>query len=214
MTPYQPRLPHALFTTLLSILFAYLWAIAATERIARVMVYASMAFFAITIVIIFLMGEQSHYWSVVSYLEALIKIDPDLRNALALSVPSLRLVATRGRIAEVVDGTLHVEKKHLLLFLQDSTKEHTASKRDWHTTDRPLWAWNEIYQWLLKRGMVGEFAVGPDSYAWRGSSYHNLIVYWFGAYNIPDLGSEAQVYGMETETQSEEYENQPPPHRN
>ena len=151
--------------------------------------YAAIGFIIFTFILIFLFGESAHYWGVVRYLEVLLKLDPDLRNALALNVPFLRLTATRGKVETLFENT-RATREHWFLFLQDSTPEYTASKRDWHTSERPMWAWTEIYEHLKKKKMVGTFAVGPDSYPWLGTAYRNLMVYWLGHQKIQNLNDE------------------------
>lgn len=195
MNPYQPKLSHVIFTSLLSASFAYLWA-NTLDRVSTVMLYAAGLFLAITIILVWLVGESSHYWSVTKYLEALVKIDSDLRNALALNVPSLHLIATRGHIKEVIDWT-DISKEHWLLFLQDSTREHTASKRDWKTSERPAWAWQGIFEYLKEKKYISPYATGPDSYPWIGSAYMNLMVYWLGRRDVPNLNAEPRIYANE-----------------
>jgi hypothetical protein len=173
----RAKLGHAFFTSMVSILFAYLWAVARTVRVGQVMIFGAFLFLLITGIILFIVIEGSHYNAVTAYIEALVKMPSDLRNQLAFSVPSLRLVARRGQVQTLFDET-RATKEHLHLFLQDSTSAQTASKRNWHTHERPAWAWDEIYNYLDSRGMVGKFSVGPDSYPWVGTAYQNLSVYF------------------------------------
>jgi hypothetical protein len=196
--PYQPRLHHAIFTALFSILFAYLWG----WNGANAFLFACILFLAITTVIMLSLIEGSHYYSVTGYIEALVKMDSDLRNALAFHVPSLRLVAKRGQIQTMFDDT-RVPVKYLHLFLQGTTKTQsgintTPPKRDWNTAERPAWAWQEIYNWLADRNYVREYATGPDSYEYIGTAYQNLSVYYL-SHSIPNLGSGMVQYANETE---------------
>jgi hypothetical protein len=181
---YIPRLAHAILTSATSIIFVWLW----TLDDSSAWLYGAAMFFIITISIMFSLVEGSHYYSVTAYIEALVKMDGDLRNALAFSVPSLRLVAKRGQVMTLFAET-HATKKHIHLFLQDSTREQTASKRDWKTSERPAWAWLEIYNYLLSHKMVGAYSVGPESYPWIGTAYQNLAVYFLSQeiHNLNDL---------------------------
>lgn len=192
---YQPKLSHAIFNTLLSILFAYLWSLT-SDRTAKVMLFASIAFLIITAAIMLSLIEGAHYYSVTAYIEALVKMDTDLRNALAFNVPALNLIVTRGQIQTTFAGT-KATREHIHLFLQDSTEYHTASKRAWCTADRPRWAWEEIYNYLLKYKMVGTYAVGNESYAWNGKAYMNMARYFLDQ-PVADLGSP-MVYASDTE---------------
>ena len=95
---YTPKLSQAVFTALVSVLFSYLWAIAETEKTAKVMVLGAVMFLALSSIIVFMIAESSHYFSVTAYIEALVKMDSELRNQLAFSVPSFRLVASHGSV--------------------------------------------------------------------------------------------------------------------
>lgn len=156
------------------------------------MLFGAVVFLVITAAIMSSLIEGSHYYSVTAYIEALVKMDSDLRNALAFSVPSLRLIAKRGQVQTLFAET-RATKQHIHLFLQDSTRDYTASKRDWHTAERPRWAWQEIYDYLLSRRMVGDISAGSESYPWVGSAYQSLAVY-FLSQDVPNLG---MVYASE-----------------
>lgn len=185
---YTPKLSHAITTTLLMILFAYLWG----EYGADAFKFGAVMFGAITVSIMVALLEGSHYHSVTAYIEALVKMDSDLRNALAFNVPSLRLIAKRGQVQTLFADT-KASAEHIRLFLADSNQATTASKRDWHTSQRPRWAWDEIYGYLLERGMIGAYSTGNESYPWRGSAYQNLCVYFLAA-DVPDLNA---IYASE-----------------
>lgn len=154
--------------------------------------YDSKAYLFGAIVFILMCGailltllEGAHYFAVSRYIESLVKMDDDLRNALAFSVPSLRLIAHRGQVQTLFADT-HATREHIHLFLIDSTKITTASRRNWNTAERPRWAWDAIYAYLLEHKMVGGVASGPESYPWIGSAYQNLCVYFLST-SIPDL---------------------------
>ena len=138
----------------------------------------------------FTIAESVHYTSVTAYIEALVKMPADLRNALAFSVPSLRLTAKRGQVQTLFADT-NATANHIHLFLRDSTKTSdgtvtTAPKRDWKTAERPPWAWQEIYDWMLEKKYVSPYSVGPDSYPYLGSAWQNLAVY-FLSQPVPNL---------------------------
>ena len=198
---YTPKLHHAIITALLSVLFAYAWAFT-DGNAAKALLLGVGIFLVITAAIMAALLEGSHYYSVTAYIEALVKMDADLRNALAFSVPSLRLIATRGKVQTLFADT-RATKEHIHLFLQDSTQAMTASKRDWHTTDRPRWAWEEIYSYLRARKMVGEYAVGPESYPWIGTAYHSMALY-FLTQTIENLGSPMVYASDEDEVKLED----------
>ena len=138
----------------------------------------------------FTIVESVHYFSVTAYIEALVQMDPELRNALAFNVPSLRLTSKRGQVQTLFADT-NATAHHIHLFLQDSTKTSdgtvtTAPKRDWKTAERPAWAWQEIYDWMLKKQYVSLYSVGSDSYPYLGSAWQNLAVY-FLSQPVPNL---------------------------
>jgi hypothetical protein len=83
------------------------------------------------------------------------------------------------------------------LFLQDSTREYTAPKRNWVTAERPARVWQEIFEYLKERKMISPYAVGPDSYPWIGTAYMNLMVYWLGVRDVPNLNAEPRMYAEE-----------------
>jgi len=195
MNHYKPKLSHAVFTSLISVMFCYLWAIAKNERTANVMIFGTVLFLFFSGAILFMIIEYSHYYSVTAYIEALVKMDSDLRNALAFSVPSLRLIARRGQVNTLFAET-RATKEHIHLFLQDSTQAQTASKRDWHTTARPAWAWLEIYNYLRDNGKVGGYAVGPGSYPWIGTAYQSMSLYFLDQ-SIQNLDTDSRVYASE-----------------
>lgn len=196
---YHIRLSHVVFTSLICVFFSYLWAIT-KEYTSLVMILAAGLFLVISCALLFVVVETSHYNSVTNYVEALVKMDSDLRNQLAFSVPSFRLIAKRGRVQTLFAET-RATKEHIHLFLQDSTQAQTASKRNWHTSERPAWAWEEIYTYLLDHKMVGSFATGPDSYPWVGTAYQNLCVY-FLSQSIQNLEPESMVYASETKAET------------
>jgi hypothetical protein len=195
MNHYQPKITHAGFSSLVSICFSYLWAIADSERKAMAMLFGVVLFLFISGAILFMVIEGAHYYSVTAYIEALVKMDSDLRNQLAFSVPSLRLIARRGQV-ETLFAETRATKQHIHLFLQDSTQAQTASKRDWHTSERPAWAWEEIYTYLLEREMVGSFATGPGSYPWIGTAYQSMSLY-FLTQDVQNLDTDSRVYASE-----------------
>ena len=158
--------------------------------------FGMVSFAIIAVACLLSLIESAHYLAVVSYIEALIKLDDDLRNALAFSVPSLRLIAHRGQVQTLFADT-HATREHIHLYLIDSTKTNTASRRNWNTAERPRWAWDEICAYLLDHKMVGGVASGPESYPWVGTAYQNLSIYFLSA-SLPDLGS-GMVYASETD---------------
>jgi hypothetical protein len=189
---YIPRLSHAIFTAVLSVLCAFAWA----DNGNKGLIFGAIVFICMTGSIMLSLIESAHYFSVIGYIEALVKMDTDLRNALAFNVPALRLIAKRGTVLILFADT-RATKKHIQLFLSDSTREYTASRRNWTTAERPRWAWDEIYDYLLRRKMVGAFSVGPDSYPWIGSAYQNLCIY-FLTESIQDLNAETREYAEDT----------------
>lgn len=197
MNPYQPKLSHVVFISLLSLLLGYFWAL--TEgKVSTVLGCAALAFVILAVYIAGLVGESSHYWSVTRYLEALVKVEPDLRNALAFHVPSLRLIATRGKVQTLFEDT-NVSADHFRLFLMDSGKTpgFTVPRRDWDTAERPRWAWDEIYEWLVRHDRVmPDSAAGSKSYQWRGTSYQNLLIYYLGT-SIPKIDENTRVFASE-----------------
>lgn len=194
---YIPRLSHVVFTTLLSILFSYFWSIVFDSKTATVMLFAAGLFLMITVAILFSLLENAHYILVTNYIEALVKMDSDLRNALAFNIPSLRLIAKRGQVQTLFADT-RATKEHIHLFLRESTSTSTASRRNWVTAERPRWAWDEIFTYLLNKKMVGEFAIGPDSYPWIGTAYQNLCIYFLNA-DIPNFNDNLGDFNKEME---------------
>lgn len=191
---YEPKVIHiylCLFIALASARMSF------TDRAGEsAWVFGAIGFALLACFIALLVWFSSFYSYVARYVEALVKMDPDLRNALAFNVPTLRLIAKRGEIKELFEYT-SATAEHLRLFLSDSTREHTASKRNWNTSERPRWAWQEIYQYLRDKRMVGEYAVGPDSYPWVGSAYQNLCIYWL-TQPVPNLNeSDVRSYAAD-----------------
>jgi len=194
---YEPKLHHAILTTLFSALFAYLWAVT-QEKVSTAFGWIALVFLGMTIVLLWLLAESSHYWSVTRYIEALVKIDPDLRNALALRVPALRLVATRGRVQTLFEDT-HVSAEHFRLFLTDSDREHTVAERNWISSDRPRWAWKEIYDWCIRnRKVIPDSASGSHSYQWVGTAHQNLCVYYLNK-PVYEINEDTRVFAEEEE---------------
>ena len=173
---YETRLSHAVFTAFTSIAFMFLYG----EYDSKAFLFGAIVFILMCAAILLTLVKGAHYFAVSRYIEALVKMDDDLRNQLAFSVPSLRLIAHRGQVQTLFADT-NATREHIHLFLQDSTNAHTASRRNWNTAERPRWAWDEIYMYLQDKGMVGHFATGPDSYPWMGSVYQNLCVYFLSS---------------------------------
>jgi len=105
---------------------------------------------------------------------------------------SSNIISTAPRFAISFNDS-GVPVRYLHLFLSDTKKDQTPlrtpSKRDWVTAERPAWAWQGIYDWLLERRYVSLFSNGPDSYEYIGTAYQNLCVY-FLTRPIPNLGLE------------------------
>ena len=173
---YEPRLSHAVFTAFTSIAFMFLYG----KYDNKAFLFGAIVFVLMCGAILLTLVEGAHYFAVSRYIEALVKMDDDLRNQLAFSVPSLRLIAHRGQVQTLFADT-RATREHIHLFLHDSTNAHTASRRNWNTAERPRWAWDEIYAYLEDKGMVGNFATGPESYPWMGSAYQNLCVYFLSS---------------------------------
>lgn len=173
---YEPRLSHAVFTAFVSIGFMFMYG----KYDNKAYLFGAIVFIVMCGSILLTLVEGAHYFAVSRYIEALVKMDDDLRNQLAFSVPALRLVAHRGQVQTLFADT-RATREHIHLFLQDSTNAYTASRRNWNTAERPRWAWDEIYTYLKDRNMVGSYATGPESFPWMGSAYQNLCVYFLSS---------------------------------
>jgi hypothetical protein len=178
---YEPRLSHAVMTAFVSISFMFMYG----KYDSKAFLFGAIVYILMCGAILLTLIEGAHYFAVTHYIEALVKMDDDLRNQLAFSVPSLRLVAKRGQVQTLFADT-RATREHIHLFLQDSTNATTASRRNWNTAERPRWAWDEIYMYLRDKNMVAEFAVGNESYSWTGTAYQNLCVYFLSS-SIPNL---------------------------
>lgn len=138
------------------------------------------------------------------YFEAFALLDPEQRNALAFNIPAFHLRATRGQVAEYFEDTT-ATAEHIRLFLLDSDDEHTSSQHGWNTAEKPRRAWEEIYDWLVRKKKVWpDSASGSHSYRWRGTAYQSMMLYYLSV-SIPDLNAEpARAYVSETKLEREE----------
>ena len=188
MDDYQPKLLHAYITTFISI---GLLAISekANGKVFAALVLGAAVFLGMTCVILWMMAYSDRYDTVVRYIESFIKLDPEQRSALAFHLPALRLRASRGQVGQFFEDTC-ATGEHIRLFLVDSDSGHTSSKHSWNTAEKPRWAWDEIYDWLVRTGKVEpNSAAGSQSYLWRGTAYQSMMLYWLSS-SVPNLNAE------------------------
>ena len=182
---YQPKLLHASLSA-----FVFIGLIALSEKadgnVFTALILGAAFFFGIACVIVWLLAYSHHYDTVVRYIQAFILLDPEQRSALAFHLPSLRLRASRGVVQQFFEDT-RATGEHVRLFLVDSDPIHTSSKHSWNTAEKPRWAWDEIYDWLVRKEKVEpDSAAGSQSYKWRGTAYQSMMLYWLGS-SVPDL---------------------------
>lgn len=184
--PYSPKITHAVFTILLSVLLFAL-SDGMKGNMYGALLFGSGAFFIMAAAIVWMMVMSHHYDMVIRYIEAYMKLDPVQRSELGFNVPSLRLTVKRGKVSELFEDT-SATIEHMRLFLVDSTSTNTAAERNWNTAERPRWAWGEIYDWCVRKGKVrDDSAAGSHSYEWIGNAYQGLMWYWVGRVNVPNL---------------------------
>jgi hypothetical protein len=182
---YHPRLLHASLTAFLSIGFIVL-SNGRGGNVLAAFLFGSCVFLGMTCVIVWMIAYNNHYDTVVRYMLAFVQLDPEQRSALAFHLPHLRLRATRGYVQQFFEDT-RATGEHVRLFLVDSTPKNTSSQHAWNTAEKPRWAWEEIYDWLVRYGKVmPDSASGSHSYEWRGTAYQSMMLYWLGS-SMPDL---------------------------
>ena len=197
---YQPKLLHASLASILSVCLIAL-SDRARGNVFTALIFGAIVFFGMTCVIVWMIAYSNHYDTVIRYIESFVKLDPEQRSALAFHLPSMRLRASRGQVQQLFEDT-RATGEHVRLFLVDSDSLHTSSQRAWNTAEKPRWAWEEIYDWLVRHNKVNpDSAAGSHSYEWRGTAYQSMILYWLDS-SVPDLnavdGFEApSVYASE-----------------
>lgn len=196
---YQPRLVHATLTTFIAIALFSLSTIA-RGNVFVALVAGSCIFLTMTAVVINMVAYGHRYDTAISFIESYIRLDPGQREELGYHLPSLRLVARRGRAVQLFEDT-RATAEHIRLFLVDSSREYVSAERDWNTAERPRWAWQEIYDWLVRNEKVyADSASGTHSYKWVGASYEAMMFYFVGS-SVPDLnatGIPTAVYASES----------------
>lgn len=197
---YQPKLLHASMTAFIAVALISLTDLASGNAFGALKIGAAV-FLIMTGVIIWMIAYGHRFDTIVRYIEAFIQLNPEQRAALAYNIPSLRLVARRGRVAELFEDT-QATSEHIRLFLVDSTPEFTSSQHAWNTAEKPRWAWEEIYDWLVRHGKaIPDSAAGTHSYRWKGTAYKSMMLYWIGS-SVPDLNvvdgfEPTRVYAQE-----------------
>jgi len=184
---YQPKLLHASITTIMAVALLALSEIASGNAFTALIVGA-VAFLWMTAVIVWMIAYSNHYDTVVRYIDSFIKLDTEQRSALAFHLPHLRLRASRGVVGQYFEDT-RATVEHVRLFILDSDSIHTCSQRDWNTREKPRWAWEEIYEWLVQHGkVVKDSASGSHSYQWIGSAHQGMMFYYLD-HSTPDLNA-------------------------
>lgn len=197
---YQPKLLHASMTAFIAVALIALTNIAG-GNVFNALAVGAAVFLLMTFIIVWMIAYSHRFDTIVRYIEAFIQLDPEQRAALAYNIPALRLVARRGRVVELFEDT-QATSEHIRLFLVDSTPEVTSSQHAWNTAEKPRWAWEEIYDWLVRFGkVIPDSAAGSHSYRWRGTAYKSMMLYWIGS-SVPDLNAvdgfdQARVFASE-----------------
>lgn len=200
---YQPRLIHASMCVFIAIgLLGF--STDAHGNIFTALLLGTGVFLFFAAVIVYLIWYGHRFDVAIRYIETFIKLDPEQRSSLGYAVPALRLRATRGQVGEYFEDT-RATVEHVRLFLNESTRENTASQHAWNTAEKPRWAWFEIYDWLERHGKVWPgSASGSKSYKWRGSAFQSMMFYWLSA-SVPDLntGEMSRAYASDTPSPTE-----------
>lgn len=198
MMPYVPKLQHAIATAVLCIILIALCG-KAQGRVLTALIVGALIFALMTVLLLWAIALESinrRTEVITEWMKAFSLLDDEGKAAVAFQFPTIRYHMKRGEVREMFEDT-EVPIELFRLFLQTSNSKYISPERDWSTTDRPRWVWEEIKGWLQDNDYIlAESAAGSHSWLWKGESYKHLFAYWMAGHKIRNMGVS---YAAETE---------------
>lgn len=200
MYPYMPKLSHAIVTAAICILVIALGA-RAQGRVLTALTIGAFIFAIMTAVILGLLileGLNRRVEVMINFAKEIGKLDDEARAMMAFEFPHMQYRMKRGQVRAYFEDT-NVTIEMFRLFLQSSNAKYISPRRDWYTTEKPEWAWVEIYEWLVDHDkIIPDSAAGNVSHLWKGYSYQHLCAYWMAGRQLTEM-RDIQVFASETE---------------
>lgn len=166
------------------------------QKVINAFYAGSIGFGLLAVVIVILIWIQTgtdRVESMERFIRAYQALDEEGRMAVSYQFPTIRYRMKRGKVLEYWEDT-QVPIETFRLFLQDCTKKQIAPERNWNSTERPRWAWEEIKETLESSDLIlPDSAAGSHSWLWvNESAYQRLMVYWMAGKRPVNL-SEAEI---------------------
>ena len=196
MYSYIPKLHHAMITAIICVVFIALCGKAQGSVLLALKIGAVIFAIMTAVIMALLVIEEANRRVEVmtDWMNAFAKLDDEGRAAVAFSFPMMRYRMKKGEVREMFEDT-NATIEHFRLFLKTSNDRYISPRRDWQTTERPAWAWDEIESWLEANGYIlPDSAAGQHSWLWKGNAWRHLMAYWLAGRNIADMTTNEVAY--------------------
>jgi len=160
-------------------------------------IMGALLFLIITCILMWaiVLGEYTAYnHSLEDIAIALSKLDQQGREMLGYAFPTMRFVMERGLVKQKFENT-GVDVDLFIEFMSTSNEVYISPERDWSTSDKPHWAWEQIVDYLISNDdIIPDSAMGPKSHLWKSRSvYQRYCAYWLKGRRLADLNESEAV---------------------
>lgn len=195
MFAYTPKLLDALVTAGAMILCIALAGFT-RDSISKAFTWGAIGFGVMSLVVLVLMlmeGVNGMVRAQAEWMHEFAQLDDEGKAAVAFMFPKIRYKMKRGEVREFWEDT-NVPMETFKLFLRLSNSKYISPRRDWFTSDKPAWAWQEIFDWLHENNfIVPDSAAGQHSWLWNGNAWQHLNAYWGAGLHMREM-RDMQVF--------------------
>ena len=189
MLYYAPKLHHAAIVAVVMIVCIVLAGLT-KGSVSRAFTFGAIGFGVMSIVVLALLlmeGVNGMVRAQTDWMEKFALLDDEGRAAVAFMFPRIRYKMKHGVVREYWEDT-NVSMETFRLFLHLSNSKYISPRRDWYTSDKPAWAWLEIFEWLRANNfIVPDSAAGSHSWLWNGNAWEHLNAYWGAGLHVPEI---------------------------